>query len=475
MKIKRIFAQDMRQAIKRVREEHGPDAVILSSKTVTGGVEVISAIDFDQAAVEAALMNERQSRQEAARTPTPRASRTVGAPESQRSFSEALEQARQPARQAPAPDRQRIDVAVDDALESELEKAIAGAFAFPEEKPAARKMAAGKEPVPDKVRARSVLADVEWTQEPAIREMQSEIKTLRSLFENQLSVLDWQQRGQRHPARTLLLRQLTEMGFGPDVCRKLAERVTEGVKPEVALRQALAMVARHLPVTGDDIVERGGIIAVVGPTGVGKTTTVAKLAARFALRHGRRHVALVSTDNYRIGAQDQLRNFGRILGVPVQTAANAGELARVLDDLRDKRLVLIDTAGMSQRDVRLAEQFNTLRHQKAVVRSYLVVSANTQLSSLNETAKAFKRAGLAGCVITKTDEATSLGGVLTMLLRQRLPAAYLGTGQRVPEDLLPARSDKLVQNALVLVEQHHQGVDDEELALAFGGQQPPQA
>ncbi|MCH8504540.1 MAG: flagellar biosynthesis protein FlhF [Ectothiorhodospiraceae bacterium] len=477
MKIKRIFAQDMRQAIKRVRDEHGPDAVILSSKTVTGGVEVISAIDFDQAAVEAALVSERQARREAVDRPRGRADFT-STPESRRSFGDALKQAQQPGGEPPA-QRQRIDVAVDDALEDDLERAIAGAFTFPEK----ASKAVPKKPEADKQKAkpksksksRSSLADVEWTQEPAIREMRSEIKTLRSLFENQLSVLDWQQRGQRHPERTLLLRQLTEMGFGPDVCRKLADRVTEGVRPEIALRQALAMVTRHLPVTGDDIVERGGIIAVVGPTGVGKTTTVAKLAARFALRHGRQHVALVSTDNYRIGAQDQLRNFGRILGVPVQTAASAAELGKVLEDLRDKRLVLLDTAGMSQRDVRLAEQFNALRHQKAAIRSYLVVSATTQLSSLNETAKTFKRVGLAGCVITKTDEATSLGGVLTMLLRQRLPAAYLGPGQRVPEDLLPARSDKLVQEALALVEHHRQTVDDDELALAFGGQQMPSA
>jgi flagellar biosynthesis protein FlhF len=299
--------------------------------------------------------------------------------------------------------------------------------------------------------------------------MRQEIKTLRSLFESQLTLLEWQQMGQRQPVRATVFRQLTELGLGSDVCRKLADHIAAEMDPEQAWQRALSLIARHVPVTGDDILERGGIVAMVGPTGVGKTTTVAKLAARFALRHGRNSVALVSTDNFRIGAQDQLRNFGRILGVPVHVAGTRAELEEVLAGLKDKRLVLIDTAGMSQRDLRLSEQFQALAELKLPIRTHLVLSANTQLASLSEIVRAFRRVKPVACIITKLDESASLGGALTAVLRHQLPIAYLGVGQRVPEDLQPARSDKLVEHACALVEHHRQESDDETLALTFGG------
>lgn len=427
MKIKRIFAKDMRQAIRKVREELGADAVILSSRNVDGGVEVVSAIDFDERVIRAAA--------------TPAAAPASG-------FAAKLKQASTQQRQEPAPSRRKIDIAVDDELD------LSATFA---EQPA------------EQERLTRPLPTIEWSQEPAITEMRQELKTLRSLFENQMNLLQWQQLGQRQPVRATVFRQLSSLGLGSDVCRKLADHVAGEAEPQRAWERALGLIAGHIPVTNDDILEQGGVVAMVGPTGVGKTTTVAKLAARFALRHGRDSVALVSTDNFRIGAQDQLRNFGRILGVPVQVAGSQAELETVLQDLKGKRLVLIDTAGMSQRDMRLSEQFQALSKLPAPVRTYLVLSANTQLASLSETVRAFRRVQPAACIITKLDEAASLGGALTTVLRHRLPIAYLGTGQRVPEDLQPARSDRLVEHARALAEHHRQETDDETLALSFGG------
>ncbi|MBA1149512.1 flagellar biosynthesis protein FlhF, partial [Ectothiorhodospiraceae bacterium WFHF3C12] len=310
---------------------------------------------------------------------------------------------------------------------------------------------------------------IEWTQEPAMRAMQEELKTLRSLFQDQLQLMEWHRMGQQQPVRTSLLKRLNGLGLGNDVCRKLADRLGTGEDPDAAWRRALGVIAKNLPVNADDIVDQGGIVAVVGPTGVGKTTTVAKLAARYALRHGHRHVALVSTDNFRIGGQDQLRNFARILGVPVHTAGSREELGQVLEELADKRLVLVDTAGMSQRDMRLNEQLQTLSGAHAGIRTYLLLSATTQLSTLAETVKAFRHIKPAGCIVSKVDEATSLGGVLTVLLRSQLKVAYLGTGQRVPEDLQPARREKLVETACRLSEAFQQDEDEETLALSMGG------
>lgn len=429
MKIKRVFAQDMRQAIRKVRDELGPDAVILSSRNTDGGVEVISAIDYDERVIRAAA-------EESSARPA--------------SFADTMSQVARKSARKPAPaaqTRQKIDIAVDDEID----------------------FAPSLAPQVEAEPTRPPLPAVEWTQEPAISEMRRELKTLRSLFEDQMTLLEWQQMGQRQPVRATVFRQLTELGLGSDVCRKLADHVAKDADPDAAWRRALSLIAKHTPVTNDDILERGGIVAMIGPTGVGKTTTVAKLAARFALRHGRNSVALVSTDNFRIGAQDQLRNFARILGVPVHTAGSGEELEAVLVDLKDKRLVLIDTAGMSQRDLRLSEQFQALARLRQPIRTYLVVSANTQLAALSETVRAFRRAKPAACIITKLDESASLGGALTAVLRHQLPIAYLGTGQRVPEDLQPARSDKLIEHARALAEHHRQETDNETLALTFGG------
>lgn len=468
MKIKRIQAKTMRQGIRRVRDEIGPQAVILSTRELDDGVEVIAALDFDEEAVrEQARRDER--RVSPAEEPAPE-SASLAEPAD---FASLLARAgggnggggEQPAPTEGGDRRQRIDVAVDDPLtEEDLDAMGFADTPAPSRQTqshkgtdAARRQVSGEREAPA---AR---------EDASVQAMRDELKSLRTLFEDQMSMMHWRQEGESHPVRTTLLRQLTEIGLGPEVCRKLADRANGDVEPKVALRQALYTVARHLPVKRDDLLDRGGVVAVLGPTGVGKTTTVAKLAARFALRHGRHTVALVSTDNYRIGAQDQLRNFARILGVPVHTAGSAEDLETVIGDLADKRLVLVDTAGMSQRDMRLAEQFRALSALGDRVRSYLVLSANTQLATLTETVRAYANARPAGCIVTKTDEATNLGAVLTVLLQQRLPVSFLGNGQRVPEDLTPARGDKLVQEAVSLVRQYGQNVDDEQLAVAFGG------
>lgn len=398
MKIKRYFAPDMRQAIRKVREAQGPDAVILSNRKVKGGVEIIAAIDYDPD-------NLPGEAAEAPRSEAPAAAdRPVAEP--------APEPAPGPRRKAP---------------------------------------------------------EVVWDEDPALVAMRSEIRELRGLLENQLAHLAWREFSREHPAQAGLLRRLTELGLPRDLCERLIEAVGEQPDAEQAWRRALALLAQSLPVTDDDILDKGGIVALIGSTGVGKTTTVAKLAARFALRHGPRSVALISTDSYRIGAHEQLFTYGRILGVPVQVAGDARELANALKSLPDKRLILIDTAGMSQRDLRLSSQFETLRAAGLPIRSYLVLPASTQTAVLEEAVRAFGEIELAGCILTKVDESASLGGALSVVARHRLPLAYVGDGQRVPEDLHPARAHNLVNRAATLMQQAGQTTDDDTLAERFGG------
>ena len=238
---------------------------------------------------------------------------------------------------------------------------------------------------------------------------------------------------------------------------------------ERAWRLALGVLAKNILISDDDFMSYGGVVAVVGPTGVGKTTTIAKLAARFAIQHGHRNVALVSTDNFRIGAHEQLLSYARILDVPLHMAQDQEELKRILLSLYDKKLVLIDTAGMSQRDIRLSEQLVSLHESSPMVRSFLVLPANTQLSAMDEIVRSFKRSHLAGMVITKLDEAASLGSVLTVSIRHRLPIAYVGVGQRVPEDLQPARAHQLVSQAVSLMRKYKETSDEDVLAVKFSG------
>lgn len=187
-----------------------------------------------------------------------------------------------------------------------------------------------------------------------------------------------------------------------------------------------------------DIVDQGGIYALVGPTGVGKTTTAAKLAARCVLRHGARKLALVTTDGYRIGAHEQLRIYGRILGVPVLLARDAKDLRATLHDLRHTHMVLIDTMGMSQRDRMVGEQVAMFRDSD--VRTLLLLAATGRGDTLDDVVRAYSGLGLAGCILTKVDEAASLAASLDVVIRHELRLYYVSNGQRVPEDLhLPNR------------------------------------
>ena len=421
MRIKRYFAADMRQAIRQVREEQGPDAVILSNRKVDGGVEIVAAVDYDEAMVE--KMAAEQPRQGAPAQPA------------------AAEPERRP---TPAPMEQ---------VPAEPE----GPLPEPDEEPP-RASGARREEAPR----------IEWTQEPTLVAMREEIKTLRGMLEGQLSGLAWGETARNHPHQAKLLERLLRLGLSPSLCRELADQVECASDDEHNWRQALGQLARRVSVTGDDILTQGGVVAVVGPTGVGKTTTVAKLAARYTLRHGRNRVALVTTDSYRIGAHQQLKTYGRILGVPVHVANDADELQRTLEGLQDKELVLIDTAGMSQRDMRLSEQLSVLRGAGPRIRSYVVLSATAQRTSLDEVVRAFQHVRPSGCILTKTDEATGLGEALSVVADRRLPVAYIGDGQRVPEDMHPARAHKLVNQSVALMQKHTEELTQEAMAFAFG-------
>jgi flagellar biosynthesis protein FlhF len=291
---------------------------------------------------------------------------------------------------------------------------------------------------------------VKWSQDPAIIAMRDEIKQLRGLLENQLAHLAWADLNRREPLHAGVMRRLTGMELDTAIIERVSAPTVQARDEEHAWQLALSEITANVSVAEHDVMDQGGVVALVGSTGVGKTTSVAKLAARYVLRHGQRHVALVTTDSYRIGAHEQLMTYGRLLGIPVQVASDHRELHSALNSLAEKRLVLIDTAGMSQRDVRLSEQFATLADSGIPIRTLLVLSATAHTSVLRETVEAFSSVDLEGAILTKLDEAAKLGGVLSTVINQQLPLMFVTDGQRVPEDMHLARARNLVQKAAEL-------------------------
>ncbi|WP_321821667.1 MULTISPECIES: flagellar biosynthesis protein FlhF [unclassified Burkholderia] len=288
-----------------------------------------------------------------------------------------------------------------------------------------------------------------------------ELGAMRGMMEAQFDSLMWHDRQRRSPVHGALTRHLFSAGFSAQLVRMLVDNLPSGDGAqtfEQAADWAQSVLAANLPVLGseDALMERGGVFALMGPTGVGKTTTTAKLAARCVMRFGASKVALLTTDSYRIGGHEQLRIFGKILGVPVHAVKDAGDLELALSELRNKHIVLIDTIGMSQRDRALSDQIAMLHGANAPVQRLLLLNATSHGDTLNEVVQAYRSAAdhphaahpdLAGCILTKLDEATHLGGVLDTVIRYKLPVHYVSTGQKVPENLYVASTKFLLKSA----------------------------
>jgi flagellar biosynthesis protein FlhF len=302
-----------------------------------------------------------------------------------------------------------------------------------------------------------------------------ELRLLRSLMEEQVAALAWNDLRRRQPARSTALRKLLSAGFSVGLARKLVDRMPEGMDEARGLRWTKAALQAMLNIVPEEngIINRGGVFALVGPTGVGKTTTVAKLAAQATLRYGANHVALVTTDTYRIGAVDQLRVYAKILGVPVISIKDETDMRVALGDLRSRRIVLIDTIGMGQRDRRLVDQVALLCGEGKSVQRLLLLSAISQTDVLAEVVNAYKGASMAGCVLTKLDESLTLGGALDVLIRHKMPLYYVTNGQRVPEDLHRASPLYLVERAIRLAPETGMfAITDEDVPYLFAESAP---
>jgi len=459
MSVKRYFAETARECLRKVKEDLGADAIVVSNKAVEGGVEMVA---MSESGLEAL-----------SRTTAPRAIDPPGAAGPAKAASRGREyekdsdsdytvslsaQARKPPTIS-AWNPPQVGGTIERPRVRPLPERSAAAEP-PREKPLARPRATptpAPRPLPPEAPAPQL----------QVAQLMDEMASIKALLERQLAGFAWGDMSRQTPTRALALSEMLDAGFSGQLARKLSS----DLPPDLTLQQAhkwlQGALNRRLRTLGqdNDIIERGGVFALVGPTGVGKTTTTAKLAARCVVRYGADKLALLTTDGYRIGAHEQLRIYGRILGVPVHVVRDGEDLRHTLADLRDKHMVLIDTVGMSQRDRMVAEQAAMLTRAGEVNR-LLLLNATSRGDTLDDVVRAYAGEDLAGCIVTKMDEAASLAPALDAVVRHGLLLAYVTNGQRVPEDLhLPNRNYLLHRAFKLPLENSPHRLQDEEPGL----------
>ncbi|HQR05103.1 MAG: flagellar biosynthesis protein FlhF [Proteobacteria bacterium] len=439
MTIKRFFAESARECLRRVKEELGPDAIVVSNKAVTGGVEITAMSADSLDALSRQAVNPVRAVGNGVPVKTLSSPPVVGGDDDY-TVSLSPRVRKQPAFRDWQPPAVTAAVASrpNPLQPRDMAEAAHARVPVPPVPPA---VVPGERPVqpapsPAHVREKAVDADAQ------VDHLMKEMQTIRGMLEQQLAGFAWGDLSRNAPARALLLSEMLAAGFSGQLARRVAQELPVDVAIDEGRKRLMVGVNRRLRTLGNegDLIDRGGVYALVGPTGVGKTTTTAKLAARCVVRYGAERVALLTTDTYRIGAHEQLRIYGRILGVPVHVVRDGDDLQHTLADLREKHMVLIDTVGMSQRDRMVAEQAAMLMRSGDVSR-LLLLNATSRGDTLDDVIRAYAGEDLAGCLLTKVDETASLAPVLDAVIRHGLLLSYVTNGQRVPEDLhLPNRN-----------------------------------
>ncbi|MFC3200390.1 flagellar biosynthesis protein FlhF [Alteromonas oceani] len=434
MKIRRFFGKDMREALSQVKNELGSDAVIMSNRKVADGIELVAAYDKEPVAKLSVPPKPKAPVAKQSEGGLPTLSEIIGddGPDTLRALLE--KQAEQKAAVA-----QRVE-----AANAEAEKR-APAKPAPEVAPAKQETQVFD----------AENEEAELSGGGSLADIRAEIASLRNVLQFQLADMQQQQHSRLKPQQRYLLQQLCDMGISQTLAAQLVTYTPADCNEREAWLYLLKLLSNRLTTNNDDILTQQGVVALVGPTGTGKTTTIAKLAARYAQKYGADQVALITIDTYRIAAYEQLATYGKIIGCPVRKAQSGEQLADLLFQLRNKRLVLIDTAGFSQRDSRLISQLATFGQVSGQqVKNYLVVQGNTQQATLKHIINAYKSIDLQGCIITKLDECYSLGEVVSNVIEAQLPVSYVADGQQVPEDIHVANAKSIISLAAKLYKKY---------------------
>jgi flagellar biosynthesis protein FlhF len=413
MEVKRFFSDTMQDVLKMVREDLGPDAVILSNTKVEGGIEVVAALDYEEDISPDDINEQLASHGEPSPSQLARmhAEKHIKLQKEMESARRKIEGVRAKKQQSPR-------------------KGFAENTVHSDGRPVEQNVQEGGYQAQASLDAQ---AQSPWGE---LSHMRAEIMEIRGLLKNQPSNADVHiEVREKSIVHKQIEKKVDSLSFSSSIKKKLLGLVDSGDEYEAAWQKIERNILSSISQEQEDLIDRGGVVALVGPTGSGKTMTIGKMAARYVMKYGSGSIAMVTTDRYRIAAHEQLKVFGRILNVPVHTVDESHCLDSILDNLRDKKLVLIDTAGLMHSDACWSEQLQELKMSPHQIDSYLVISSVGQYQVMCSNYHNYKVVGLSGAIVTKVDEAVSLGEVLSFLIDTGLKAGYFTDGQRVPEDI----------------------------------------
>lgn len=498
MKIRRFFGKDMRDALKQVKDELGGDAVIMSNKKVANGVELVAAIDPASTPV-ATASNAQAARNDALPPQTGNNESTQSPPNNSKvsktsslreiigdsgpdSLKALLEQqltangADQSSGLHTPKNSQLSGVQKQINNEQTNQTSAHNPLHYSEQpaygtqtdqraderifrSPAFAESAEEDFNGPGENHQASSIVPPPSVLEPAQLDIiKAELESIKNVLKFQVSELADERKKRHNPVHHYLNEQVIKMGVSQDLAKQLVEFLPYQIDEKQGWKYILNLLTNRVHVGGNDILSQSGVVALVGPTGTGKTTTLAKLAAKYAQKYGPEQVALVTIDTYRIAAYEQLATYGKIIGCAVKKAHSSQELNDILYQMRNKKLVLIDTAGFSQRDARLIDQLTEYEENINVdIRKFLVLPAGSQYQVLNQTVKAYKSTAIKGCIFTKLDECYSMGEALSVIIENDLSLSYVTDGQRVPEDIKLADAANLTLIAAKLFKRYGDG------------------
>jgi flagellar biosynthesis protein FlhF len=434
MNIKRFFARTSREALSQVRLALGEEAVILSNRAVDGGTEILAVKEQDMDQMIVSQDAPAKTQDASAKPVAPHILSTNSQKQieilTRRNYAEA------PAIRETAAEETAVMQSAKPALQ------------------------------PDTI-SRTPPALPQFNQVAEMDAIRNELQSMREMLQTQLTEMSWNHIQQRDPVKSALLSKMIAAGFSASLSRFIAEKAPAFKQADEATQWLNKVLALNLTCLADEspLLDQGGVFALIGPTGVGKTTTTAKLAARYVMKHGAKNLALITTDAYRIGGHEQLRIYGKILGVMVHAVKDQADLKLALQELKGKHTILIDTVGVSQRDKMVADQIAMLHGANRNIKKLLCLNATSTGETLSDVTRAYRGQGLDGAIMTKLDEAATIGGVLDIVMREKLCLYYVANGQRVPEDLHLANKDVLLRNAFKLasVKQQAYGLHATEL------------
>jgi len=424
MKIRKFYAKETREAMKLVRETLGPDAVILSNKPKGEGVELLAAPDMGDDPMLDLVSDSKPKLQD-----IPKKKVNVN------DASSLLLNYTQDNK-----------IVVNDSLARE--KVIAPNLA-----------------VSDKFEEKTI--DVETSGEKAILSLKEEMEALKGLLKEQLSGLVWGNIKYKNPVQASILRQLTQSGFSSEIVRRLVQTLDENISPEDAISHIKELLAKSIQITPNLHIDSPGIYCLIGTSGVGKTSCVTKLAAKCAIEHGVDSVVMVTTDSTRIGSQDQLKIYGKILNIDVVALDDISYLPDALEELKFRKFIFIDTQALNLNDSKISTFSSIIESCQLPISLLLVFAANSQSTYIKSTFKTYARLGISSAIITKLDESFSLGESLSSLIEYKIPLSYISSGTQIPDDIKQMSNTSIVHRAIAMGRAIARDFGDDELARIY--------